>query len=106
MQGAGIAIVVAVAVALSFCVPASAGAQSRMPSNPYGRLFRGQINPDPKSPEQPIQPPTQRATPISPEIQIAPVCMPAIYGDPSVDPLIRLAPPTNGATPLIRVIPA
>jgi hypothetical protein len=106
MQRVGLGVIVAVAMALSLCVPTSASAQSRMPSNPYGRLFRGRINPDSKTSEQPSQPLAQRAATIPSEIQIAPVCMPAIYGDASVDPFIRVAPPTNGVTPPIRVIPA
>jgi hypothetical protein len=39
MQRVGLGVIVAVAMALSLCVPTSASAQSRMPSNPYGRLF-------------------------------------------------------------------
>jgi len=107
MQRSGIAIVVAVAAAFWCGVPTSAHAQSRMPSNPYARLFRGQISPDLKAPrtlEQPAQEPKEALT-ISPMFQVAPVCMPTIHGDASVDPTIRHEPPANGPMPLIRVIP-
>ena len=110
MQRAQIAFVVVLASALSFGIPTSVSAQSRMPENPYGRLFRGQINPDvktPRAPEQPPQPSTPgMATMPPPMVPIAPVCMPIVRGDASIDPDFVQRPPTTGPTPLIRVIPA
>ena len=110
MQRVELALVVA--VGLSLCVSTSVSAQSRNPSNPYDRLFRGQINPDvkpavPAGP--PAQPPRQAeapALPLEPILQNVPVCMPTMYGDASLDPTFGHAPLLDGPTPLIRIVPA
>jgi len=109
MQRAGLAVVVAVVAGLSLGVSVSANAQSRMPANPFERLFRGQINPDLKTPrpfDQLPQPPKQAETmTIAPPFQNVPVCMPTVYGDTSIDPTFGHVPPTKGPMPLIRVVP-
>ena len=112
MQRAGLAIVVVVVVGLSLGVSASASAQSRNPSNPYDRLFRGQINPDltttrlPETPVLPLKPAETPTLPLEAMFQNVPVCMPTMYGDASIDPTFGHAPLMNGPTPLIRVVPA